>query len=147
MSSLQFPPNFSFRFFCNILYRLSLPLVFKTFVTEPHHSLPAADFEAMTYMLITIIINVVEIVCSRIFPAWRSSRKLNIGRGMKPCMNTYQIHPSIQRIHSASISLICSIGIRVLPVSTIVFPMRSISFTAPVTLTSAPPSFLSSGLK
>lgn len=98
-------------------------------------STPAADFEAMIYMLITIIINVVEIVCSRIFPAWRSSRKLNIGRGRKPCMNTSQIHPSAQRIHSASISLICSIGIRVLPVNTIVFPSRSISFTAPVTLT------------
>ena len=37
MISLQFPPNMIFRFFCNIPYRLSLPLDFKTFVTAPHH--------------------------------------------------------------------------------------------------------------
>ena len=38
MTSLQFPPNVFFSFFCNIPYRLSLPLVFKTIVTASHHS-------------------------------------------------------------------------------------------------------------
>ena len=32
MMSLQSSPNINFRFFCNIPHRLSLPLVFKTFV-------------------------------------------------------------------------------------------------------------------
>lgn len=42
MVSLQFSPNFNLRFFCNIPYQLSLPLVFKIFVTAPHHSLPVS---------------------------------------------------------------------------------------------------------